>query len=107
MREKIVARAGPKVQREYEEVVASGESQGTSGGELPCRNILFIPFQPESRDENKVKASVGNFINTAFFFAQAYACKTIGEWLHSVQSLLMIWLIRGSSSHSCCGLWKA
>jgi hypothetical protein len=50
----------------------------TPGGALPCKEIIFIPWAPESRDTASVKASLSSFIATAFMQAFSAEYKSIG-----------------------------
>ncbi|CAF4451508.1 unnamed protein product, partial [Adineta steineri] len=74
----ITDKAGAQVQKEYGVLKASGAFPGTtSGGTLLCKNILFIPWSPDSRDENSIKSSLNTFIELAFAQANAVGCKSI------------------------------
>ncbi|CAF1381804.1 unnamed protein product [Adineta steineri] len=74
----ITDKAGAQVQKEYGLLKLSGAFPGTtSGGTLPCKRILFIPWSPDSRDENSIKSSLNTFIELAFAQANVDGCKSI------------------------------
>jgi hypothetical protein len=50
----------------------------TSGGKLPCKKIMFIPWSPNSRDVADVKKSLSLFMENAFDYARAEGYKSIG-----------------------------
>ncbi len=75
----IIDKAGAQAKKEYDQLVASDEFPGTtSGGVLPCKKILFVPWSPVSHNENDVKASLSSFITVAFDSAILQGCKSLG-----------------------------
>jgi hypothetical protein len=50
----------------------------TSGGQLPCKNIIFVPWTPNSHDSATVKSSLSSFVAIAFMHAISDRCKSIG-----------------------------
>ena len=78
--EKIVDCAGPQVEDAYKRLASSDDfPNATVGGQLRCQRIFFIPWSPQSQKEDVVKASLIEFVSTAFAFAQSMEYKTIGK----------------------------
>jgi hypothetical protein len=75
----IVRIAGPQVLKEYATLKSSDQFPGTtSGGTLPCKKIIFVPWSPNSRNPVDVQSSLSSFIELAFMHALEQGCKSIG-----------------------------
>lgn len=79
MCQKIVEKAGAQVKQEYAALkLADQFPDTTSGGTLPCKKIIFVPWTPVSRNPADVKSSLSSFIIIAFQNAFSEGCKSIG-----------------------------
>jgi hypothetical protein len=79
LRNAIITAAGPQVQAEFAALGLTNKPIGeTSGGLLPCKKILFLPWSPVQGDPEKLKQSVCAFVSTAISHAYTNGYTTLG-----------------------------
>ncbi|CAF1511634.1 unnamed protein product [Adineta steineri] len=75
MRKSVIDKAGPQVQAEYNTLMSNAhQTITTSNGSLPCKRILFLPWQSSPAT---LKPSLSEFISTAITHAVKNQYKTI------------------------------
>ena len=83
MRKNVIAQAGPQVQKQYDAMVATGNHTGAaSNGALPCKKILFLPWQSGTSNPHILKPSLGVFVTSAIDYAVKNQYKSIGSFLN-------------------------
>jgi hypothetical protein len=84
LRKEILAKAGSRVQTEYEVWNQSGQQvYATSNGKLPCKKIFFLPWGSDRADPSALKKTLGTFISTAIQHAEKHGHQTIGSFFPS------------------------
>jgi hypothetical protein len=79
LRKEILAKAGSRVQAEYEVWEKNGQNiYATSNGRLPCKKIFFLPWGADRSEPTALKKSLSTFVSTAIKHAEKNGYQTIG-----------------------------
>ncbi|CAF0757202.1 unnamed protein product [Rotaria sp. Silwood1] len=67
LRDNILKQAGQSVNKEYEEAakISSSEPFETNSGNLPCRKLLFLPWEINQTSQEAFYQSIRNFVSKA------------------------------------------
>ncbi|CAF0928899.1 unnamed protein product [Adineta ricciae] len=78
MRNNIIAQAGAQVQKQYDAMIATKNHTGAaSSGALPCKKIIFLPWQPGASNPHILKPSLSTFVTSAIDYAVKNQYKSI------------------------------
>ena len=76
----IIAKAGFDVQTTYREKSAQNELNfETTGGNLPCKRIVFRSWKPSTNDSQVLQKSIEQFITPVITYASQNNFTTIGS----------------------------
>ena len=82
MRKNVIAQAGDQVQKQYDAMVATKNHTGAaSNGTLPCKKIIFLPWQSGASNPHTLKPSLSTFVTSAIDYAVKNQYKSIGLFL--------------------------
>jgi O-acetyl-ADP-ribose deacetylase (regulator of RNase III) len=80
LRKAILKAAGPVIETEYADAQKANPSNGiivTSAGQLSCKKIFFLPWNPSS-DLSVLKKSLKDFVNNGIQYAINHSFRSIG-----------------------------
>ncbi|CAF0879399.1 unnamed protein product [Adineta ricciae] len=74
----VIAQAGAQVQKQYDAMIATKNHTGAaSNGALPCKKIVFLPWQSGTSNPHTLKPSLSKFVTSAIDYVVQNQYKSI------------------------------